>query len=82
MPSQKASPTGENSEEERAFLQNRVGLFWKVIFFIILLSSGLGAIGAVAKPGVHLLLTLGSTANAGIFWWLCRRENGRSGSLG
>ena len=44
-----------------------------MIFFIILLSSGLGAIGAVAKPGVDFLLTLASTANAGIFWWLCRR---------
>ena len=73
MPSQRPSPVSENSEEERAFLQTRVALFWKVIFFIILLSSGLGAVGAVAKPGVDLLLTLASTANAGIFWWLCRR---------
>ena len=30
-------------------------------------------IGAVAKPGVDFLFTLASTANAGIFWWLCRR---------
>jgi hypothetical protein len=73
MPSQKPSPITENSEEARAFLQTRVVLFWKVIFFIILLSSGLGAIGAVAKPGVDLLLTLASTAQSGIFWWLCRR---------
>ena len=73
MPSQRPSPVSENSEEERAFLQARVALFWKVIFFIILLSSGLGAIGTVAKPGVDFVLTLASTANAGIFWWLCRR---------
>ena len=73
MPSQSSSPVSENSEEERAFLQTRVALFWKVIFFITLLSSGLGAIGAIAKPGVDLLLTLASTAQAGIFWWLCRR---------
>ena len=82
MTSQRPSPVSEDSEEERAFLQARVALFWKVIFFIILLSSGLGAIGAVAKPGVDLLLTLASTANAGIFWWLCRRGSGRSGSPG
>jgi serine/threonine-protein kinase len=50
-----------------------VALFWKVIFFIILLSSGLGVVGAVAKPGLHLALTLASTANAGIFWLLTRR---------
>jgi hypothetical protein len=73
MPSQGPSPVSEDSEEGRAFLQSRVALFWKVIFFIILLSSGLGVIGTVAKPGVDLLFTLASTANAGIFWWLCRR---------
>jgi serine/threonine-protein kinase len=73
MSSRRPSPITEDNEEGRAFLQSRVALFWKVIFFIILLSSGLGAIGAVAKPGVDLLLTLASTANAGIFWWLCSR---------
>ena len=73
MPSQRPSPVSENSEEERAFLQTRVALFWKVNFFITLLSSGLGAIGAVAQPGVDLMLVLASTANTGILWWLCRR---------
>jgi eukaryotic-like serine/threonine-protein kinase len=73
MPSQRPSPVSENSAEEPAFLQARVALFWKVIFFITLLSSGLGAIGTIAKPGVDLVLTLASTAQAGIFWWLCRR---------
>ena len=71
--SERPSPVSENDEEARALLQARVALFWKVIFFIILLSSGFGVIGAVAKPGVHLLLTLASTANAGVFWLLCRR---------
>src|SRR5688572_30855906 len=70
---QKPSPASEDSEEERAFLQTRVALFWKVIFFIILLSSGLGVIGAVKTPGMDLVFTLASTANAGIFWWLSRR---------
>jgi serine/threonine-protein kinase len=73
VPSQRPPPGSENSEEERAFLQARVALFWKVIFFIILLSSGLGALGAVARPGLDLLVTLASTSQAGLFWWLCAR---------
>src|SRR4029077_20260303 len=73
LPSQRPSPVSENSEEARDFLQSRVALFWRVIFFIILFASGLGAVGAVKKPGVDLLLTLVSAAQAGIFWWLCRR---------
>ena len=63
----------EHDEESRALLQSRVALFWKVIFFIILLSSGLGVVGAVAQPGVHLVLTLASTANAGFFWFFSAR---------
>jgi serine/threonine protein kinase len=71
MPSHR--PSGEDGEEERAFFQARVALFWKVVFFIVLLGSGLGAIGAVKKPGPDLLLTLASATQAGVFWWLCRR---------
>ena len=71
--SQRPTPVSENDEEARALLQARVALFWKVIFFIILLSSGLGVLGAVAKPGVHLALTCASAANAGVLWWSCRR---------
>jgi eukaryotic-like serine/threonine-protein kinase len=67
------SPASENDEESRALLQARVALFWKVIFFVILLSSAFGVVGAIAKPGVHLALTFASTANAGFFWLLCRR---------
>jgi len=67
------SSKSENGEEERALLQTRVALFWKVMFFIILLGSGLGAVGAVKKPGTDLLLTLATTAQAGVFWWLCQR---------
>jgi serine/threonine-protein kinase len=70
---QRPSAVSDNSEEGRAFFQSRVALFWKVIFFIILLSSGLGAVGAVAKPGVDWFITLASTANAGIFWWFSAR---------
>jgi hypothetical protein len=74
MPSQRPSPVSENGEEERAFFQNRVTLFWKVIFFIVLIGCGLGAVGAIAKPGMHLVLTFASTANAGILWWVCGRR--------
>jgi serine/threonine-protein kinase len=73
MTSQRPSPASDHSEEGRAFLQSRVALFWKVVFFIILLGVGLGAIGAVAKPGVDLLFTTVSCTQAGVFWLLCRR---------
>jgi serine/threonine-protein kinase len=73
MTSQRPSPVSDHSEEGRAFLQARVALFWKVLFFIILLGVGLGVIGAVAKPGVDLIFTAVSCTQAGIFWWLCRR---------
>jgi hypothetical protein len=63
----------ENTEEERAFLQARVSLFWKVMFFILLLGSGLGIVGAVARPSVDLPLTMASALDAGVIWWLCRR---------
>jgi hypothetical protein len=53
MPSQRPSPVSENSEEGRAFLRSRVALFWKVIFFIILLSSGLGAIAWITDRTGH-----------------------------
>src|SRR5258708_6409333 len=73
MLSHRPSPVSENSEEARAFFQSRVALFWKVIFFIVLLGFGLGVSGAVAKPGFDLVLTLASTGEAGILWWLCGR---------
>jgi hypothetical protein len=73
MTSQPLSPPSDHSEEGRAFLQSRVALFWKVIFFIILVSVGLGVMGAVAKPGIDLIFTAASCVQAGIFWWLCRQ---------
>jgi hypothetical protein len=48
MPSHRPSPAGETGEG-RAFLQARVALFWKVMFFISLLSSGMGAVGAIPQ---------------------------------
>ena len=70
MPHQRPFPLSDHGEEGRAFLQARVALFWKVLFFIILLGSGLGVVGAVASPGFDLLLTIASTLNAGILWWI------------
>src|SRR5450432_603295 len=73
MPSERPSPISEHSEEGRALLQTRVALFWKVMFFISLLSSGMGVVGAIAAPGVDFVIVLALTAQAGSFWWLCRR---------
>src|SRR4051812_39078014 len=70
---QRASPVSESSEEGRAFLQSRVALFSKVMFFISLLSCGMGAVGAIAKPGVDYLIVLASTVQSGAAWWVCRR---------
>jgi len=61
----------ESSEEGRASFQTRVALFWKVDVLHRSARLWPGCSRAVAKPGVDLLLTLGSTAQAGIFWWLC-----------
>ncbi|MCX5741596.1 MAG: serine/threonine-protein kinase [Proteobacteria bacterium] len=67
------SPVTEDSEEGRAFLQTRVALFWKVVFFLMLFGTVLGAVGAIVDPGMDTAITLGQTGLAGTFWWLCRR---------
>ncbi|MBL4636567.1 MAG: hypothetical protein JKY56_22135, partial [Kofleriaceae bacterium] len=66
-------PSADSSEEARAFLQIRVALFWKVMFFITLLSIGLGSVGLIAEPGVDHLLTMLSGVQSGLFWQLCKR---------
>ncbi len=43
------------------------------MFFVSLLSSGMGAAGAIARPGVDFLIVLALTGQSGLFWWLCRR---------
>ena len=63
----------EDSEEARAFLQARVALFWKVICFIMLFASVLGAAGALTNPGPDLVLDVVLAAFAGTLWWLCRQ---------
>ena len=67
MPSHGRSLRSENNEEERAFLQARVALFWKVTFFIGLIACVLGAAGTVVKPGKNLLFTMASATQADVF---------------
>ena len=62
MQNQRASLVGATSEESRALLQIRVALFWKVMFFISLLSCGVGAVGAIVKPGTESLQYLWTLA--------------------
>jgi serine/threonine-protein kinase len=73
MSSARTSGSLENSEEARAFLQNRVGLFWKVMFFFMLVASLLAVVGAFKDPGADLVLDLALAALAGGFWWLSRQ---------
>ncbi|MBK7396209.1 MAG: serine/threonine protein kinase [Myxococcales bacterium] len=64
----------EDSEKARGFLQERVALFWKVVFLITLCGSGLGLLGAIVKPGMDLVVTLGEMVLAGSLSWLCSRH--------
>jgi len=73
MASERLSAQSEYSEEERAFLQTRVALFWKSLFIIGLIASGLGAIGTIVQPGLDSLLNFASAVQEGVFWWLCQR---------
>src|SRR4051812_16581763 len=73
MQNQRASLVGATSEESRALLQIRVALFWKVMFFISLVGCGVGAVGAIVKPGTQSLIGLAQTAHAGLFWWLSHK---------
>ncbi len=70
---EKTSQSLDEREAARAFLQLRVGLFWKVMFFIMAFASVLGAVGAFKHPGADLVLDVALAAGAGALWWLCRR---------
>jgi serine/threonine-protein kinase len=74
MPRQPPSPTTEDSEESRAFLQARLALFWKVLFFFNLAGGVLGtAGGGMVKPGPDTVITWCAIGLAGTLWWLSRR---------
>jgi serine/threonine protein kinase len=74
MPRQKPSPTTDDGEEARAFLQTRLALFWKVLFCFNLAGGVLGlAGGGMVKPGPDTVITFGAIVVSGAFWWLCRR---------
>lgn len=63
-----------NTEEARAFLQARLALFWKILFFLMAFSSALGAIGAVnQKQGPDLIIDVLLALVAGSCWWFCRQ---------
>ena len=65
--------TGTDSGEEgRAFLQDRVGLFWKFVFGFMLIATVLGIKGPLHDPGPDLLLDVALTIVAAILWRLCR----------
>lgn len=67
-----ASPVGDG-EHARAFLQARLALFWKVLFFITLLSIPFGLIGVLAMPGVDQVLNVLSALQSLLYWQVCAR---------
>jgi len=70
----KPAPSTDDSEEARAFLQARLALFWKVLFFFNLAGGILGlAGGGMVKPGADTAITFLGIAISGLFWSLCRR---------
>jgi hypothetical protein len=73
MPQPEPSPSSENSESERALLQERIALFWRVMFFLTLIGNVLGLLGAVVEPGLDVMITLGECAAAGIVWAIFRQ---------
>ena len=66
-------PLTTDSEEARAFLQTRVALYWKVLFFITLAGGVFGLTKPMAQVGPDLLITTGEIGMAGILWMVCRR---------
>jgi serine/threonine-protein kinase len=72
MPHPGISPVTESSDEGRSFLQRRVALFWKVMFFLCLFGVVIGATGAIVKPGIDFVITVALAVEAGAAWLLCR----------
>jgi len=70
-------PRPSHGEEERAFLQQRVALFWKVVFLTSLLADVTQAVleyaGVLQQPAVRLDRL--ATLVFGTLWLLCRRAS-------
>lgn len=74
MARKKSASSTVDSEETRAFLQSRLALYWKVLFFITLAGGLLGLLGKpMVDPGPDLLITAGQIVLSGWLWWLCGR---------
>ncbi|MBV8762264.1 MAG: serine/threonine protein kinase [Deltaproteobacteria bacterium] len=69
----RASSGTDDSEDARAFLQDRVATLWKIVFFFLLIATVLGLKGPLKDPGFDLVLDVAGTAEAGAMWWFCRR---------
>ena len=62
------------TEEERAFLQKRVALFWKFVFLTALTSDVLMMLSLPEQPlTTGILIDKGSALTFGALWLLCRR---------
>jgi serine/threonine protein kinase len=73
VPPLQPSPTTDDSEETRAFLQARLALFWKVLFMFTGAGVLLGLLGPMGKPGADVAITAGNVAMNFVLWQLCRR---------
>ncbi|KAB2897850.1 MAG: serine/threonine protein kinase [Kofleriaceae bacterium] len=71
--SARSTPASDSGEEARAFLQARLALYWKVLFFIMLVASGLALAGAWKRIGGDLVMDLLLAVSAAGLWWVCRR---------
>jgi len=81
MSSQPTPRVDESTEAGRAFLQSRIALFWKVMFFLCLFGAAAGSLGALTRPGVDFLITIGLAVQSGISWWMARRRPWSIGAL-
>ena len=68
------------TEEERAFLQQRVALFWKVVFLIALIPDVIGFFLDPAIMTTGVLMDRLSTLFFGVLWLLCRRGRRSAGA--
>jgi len=73
MPTNPPPPGTDDGEETRAFLQARLALYWKVLFFFTAAGALLGLLGPMGKPGMDTIITFGNVVMNGVLWQLFRR---------